>query len=158
MMVREKQQSESRVPLNRERVLRAAVAIADGRGIGSLTMRELGRELGVEAMSLYNHVANKDDVLDGMVDLVLGDVELPEDEPDWKQAMRRRAVSAHRVFALHPWAAALVDSRESSGPARQPYNDRVIGPRKPSHCWIATSTDSGASSSTCPPRKASIRK
>jgi AcrR family transcriptional regulator len=127
MGVREKQQPESRIPLNRERVLRAAVAIADSRGIESLTMRELGRELGVEAMSLYNHVANKDDVLDGMVDLVLGDVELPTDEPDWKQAMRRRAVSAHRVFALHPWASALVDSRDSGGPTRLRYFDWVVG-------------------------------
>jgi AcrR family transcriptional regulator len=127
MMVPKKQQPESRAPLNRERVLRAAVAIADKGGIESLTMRELGRELGVEAMSLYNHVANKDDVLDGMVDLVLSDVELPSDEPDWKQAMRRRAISAHRVFALHPWASALVDSRESSGPARLRYFDWVVG-------------------------------
>jgi AcrR family transcriptional regulator len=119
MVVRTTQQPEPRVPLNRERVLRAAVAIADSRGIGALTMRELGRELGVEAMSLYNHVANKDDVLDGMVDLVLGDVELPADEPDWKQAMTRRAVSAHRVFALHPWASALVDSLR--------YLDWVVG-------------------------------
>jgi AcrR family transcriptional regulator len=127
MGVREKHQPGSRAPLNRERVLRAAVAIADSRGIETLTMRELGRELGVEAMSLYNHVTNKGDVLDGMVDLVLLDVELPTDEPDWKQAMRRRAISAHRVFALHPWASALVDSRESSGPTRLRYFDWVVG-------------------------------
>jgi AcrR family transcriptional regulator len=127
MVVGTTQRPESRAPLNRERVLRAAVAIADSRGIGALTMRELGRELGVEAMSLYNHVANKDDMLDGMVDLVLGDVELPADEPDWKRAMTRRAVSAHRVFASHPWASALVDSRESSGPARLRYFDWVVG-------------------------------
>jgi AcrR family transcriptional regulator len=127
MVVREKQQPEPRAPLSRERVLRSAIAIADRGGIESLTMRDLGRELGVEAMSLYNHVANKDDMLDGMIDLVLGDVELPADEPDWKQAMRRRAVSAHRVFASHPWATALVDSRESSGPARLRYFDWVVG-------------------------------
>jgi AcrR family transcriptional regulator len=127
MTVHEKQQSDSRVPLNRERVLRAALALADSRGVESLTMRELARELGVQAMSLYNHVANKDDVLDGMVDLILEEVELPADEPDWKQAMRRRAVSAHSVFASHPWASALVDSRESSGPARLRYFDWVVG-------------------------------
>lgn len=127
MQTPEKQQPESRAPLNRDRVLRAAVAIADRGGIESLTMRELARELDVQAMSLYNHVANKDDVLDGIVDLVLSDVELPTDEPDWKQAMRRRAVSARRVFVLHPWSSALIDSRDSSGPTRLRYFDWVIG-------------------------------
>jgi AcrR family transcriptional regulator len=90
-------------------------------------MRELGQRLGVEAMSLYNHVANKDDILDGMVDLVVGEVDLPSDATDWKQAMRARAVSAQAVFARHPWASPLIDSRESSGPARLRYFDWVIG-------------------------------
>ena len=119
--------AESRVPLSRERVLGAAVSLADEDGIEALTMRELGLRLGFEAMSLYNHVANKDDILDGMVDLVVSEIELPTDTVDWKAAMRRRAISAQSVFSRHPWASALVDSRESSGPARLRYFDWVIG-------------------------------
>jgi AcrR family transcriptional regulator len=115
------------VPLSRERVLAAAVLLADEDGIESLTMRELGLRLGVEAMSLYNHVANKDDILDGMVDLVVSEIDLPADTVDWKGAMRRRAISAQSVFSRHPWASGLVDSRESSGPARLRYFDWVIG-------------------------------
>jgi AcrR family transcriptional regulator len=118
---------EPRVPLNRERVLRAAILLADEDGIDALTMRELGVRLGVEAMSLYNHVANKDDILDGMIDLVVGEIELPADAADWKQAMRARATSAQKVFARHPWASPLIDSRESSGPARLRYFDWVVG-------------------------------
>ena len=118
---------EPRVPLSRERVLRAAVLLADEDGIDALTMRELGLRLGVEAMSLYNHVANKDDILDGMVDLVVGEIELPADAADWKHAMRARAVSARAVFAQHPWVSPLIDSRETSGPARLRYLDWVVG-------------------------------
>jgi AcrR family transcriptional regulator len=90
-------------------------------------MRKLGLRLGVEAMSLYNHVANKDDLLDGVVDLVVSEIDLPSDTVDWKDAMRRRAISAQSVFSRHPWASALVDSRETSGPARLRYFDWVIG-------------------------------
>ena len=90
-------------------------------------MRELGRRLEVEAMSLYNHVANKDDILDGMVDLVVSEIDLPSDTVDWKEAMRRRAISAQSVFSRHPWASGLIDSRESSGPARLRYFDWVVG-------------------------------
>ena len=121
------QSPASRVPLTRERVLGAAVLLADEDGIDALTMRELGLRLGVEAMSLYNHVANKDDLLDGMVDLVVGEIDLPSDAVDWKEAMRRRAISAQSVFSRHPWASALIDSRESSGPARLRYFDWVLG-------------------------------
>jgi AcrR family transcriptional regulator len=108
-------------------VLRTAVALADEKGLDALTMRELGLRLGVEAMSLYNHVANKDDILDGIVDLVVEDIVLPSDEPDWQEAMRRRAISAREVFSSHPWVSALIDSRQSSGPARLHYFDWVIG-------------------------------
>jgi AcrR family transcriptional regulator len=101
--------------------------MADSGGIATLSMRELGYRLGVEAMSLYNHVANKDDLLDGMVDLVVGEIDLPEDCPDWREAMRRRAASARTAFSRHPWACALMDSRASSGPARLRYFDQVIG-------------------------------
>ncbi len=118
---------EARVPLSRERVLAAAVLLADEEGIESLSMRKLGLMLGVEAMSLYNHVANKDDILDGMVDAVVSEIDLPVDIGDWKEAMRRRAISAQSVFSVHPWASALIDSRESSGPARLRYFDWVLG-------------------------------
>jgi AcrR family transcriptional regulator len=118
---------EPRVPLNRERVLGAAVLLAEEEGIESLTMRKLGLRLGVEAMSLYNHVANKDDILDGMVDLVVSEIDLPADTVDWKEAMRRRAISAQAVFSRHPWVSGLIDSRESSGPARLRYFDWMVG-------------------------------
>jgi AcrR family transcriptional regulator len=117
----------SRPPLNRDRILVAAVEIADERGVGAVTMRELASRLGVEAMSLYNHVANKDDILDGMVDKVVEQFDLPQDAEHWREAMRRRALSAHQVFGLHPWAAMLLDSRESSGPSRLRYLDWVLG-------------------------------
>lgn len=116
-----------RAPLTRERVLRAALALADECGLDALTMRELGRRLGVEAMSLYNHVANKDDILDGIVDLVVGEIDLPAGDVGWREAMRRRAVSAREVFARHPWASALIDARQSSGPERMRYIEWVIG-------------------------------
>ena len=108
-------------------MLATAVLLADEGGVESLSMRRLGLRLGVEAMSLYNHVANKDDILDGMVDLVVGEIDLPMDTSAWKEAMRRRAISAQSVFSRHPWASALIDSRESSGPARLRYFEWVLG-------------------------------
>jgi len=119
--------AERRAPLSRERVLRAAVALADHSGIESLTMRRLGQELGVEAMSLYNHVANKDDILDGIVDLVLSDIDVPPSGTDWKPAMRHRAISAHEVLLAHPWAAMLVMSRYNIGPGMTRYLDATLG-------------------------------
>jgi AcrR family transcriptional regulator len=113
--------------LTRERVLAAAIALVDEAGLAALTMRELGQRLGVEAMSLYNHVSNKDDILDGIVDLVVSEIDLPSDTADWKEAMRRRATSAQSVFTRHPWASGLIDSRQSSGPARLRYFDWVLG-------------------------------
>ena len=115
---------EPRVPLSRERVLQAAVRLADESGIDALSMRRLGQELGVEAMSLYNHVANKDDLLDGIVDLVLGDIEIPPSGTPWREAMRKRAISAHEVLLAHPWAALQIMSRFSIGrcfPRAAPY-------------------------------------
>jgi AcrR family transcriptional regulator len=102
-----------RTPLNRERVLRAAVRLADEAGIDALSMRRLGQELGVEAMSLYNHVANKGDLLNGITDLVLGEIELPP-AGDWKEALRRHAISAHDVLFSHPWACTLALSPDRS--------------------------------------------
>ena len=120
-------QTGPRPPLNRDRVLAAAVGIADEQGVGAVTMRAVASKLGVEAMSLYNHVANKDDILDGMVDLVVEEIDLPQDVDFWRAAMRRRAVSAHEVFGRHPWVPLLLDSRESSGPASLRYFDWVLG-------------------------------
>ena len=119
--------TEPRPPLTRERVLRAAVDLADEHGIESLTMRRLGEAVGVEAMSLYGHVANKDDVLDGMVDAVFSEIELPSGDTRWKQAMRRRAISARAALTAHPWATGLLDSRTSPGPATLRHHDAVLG-------------------------------
>src|SRR6476620_180358 len=105
--------TEARVPLSRERVLRAGVAFADESGIGSLSMRKLGEVLGVEAMSLYNHVANKGDLLDGMIDLVFCEIDLPSGAAGWKTAMRQRAASARQVLSHHRWAIGLMESRSS---------------------------------------------
>jgi AcrR family transcriptional regulator len=119
--------NESRDTLNRERVVRAAMDLADESGIESVTMRVLGRKLGVEAASLYNHVAGKDDLLDALVDLVVAEIDLPSGDVGWHDAMRRRAVSAREVFAVHRWAAGLIDSRGRSGPSSLAYADRVLG-------------------------------
>ena len=116
-----------RAPLSRERVLRAAVAFADSSGIASLSMRKLGEVLGVEAMSLYNYVANKGDLLDGMIDIVFGKIGLPSAAAGWKTAMRQRAVSARQVLARHRWAIGLMESRSSPGPATLRHHDAVLG-------------------------------
>ncbi len=117
----------ARTPLNRDRVLRAAVAFSDERGIASLSMRKLGDVLGVEAMSLYNHVANKSELLDAMVDVVFGEIALPAPGSGWRTAMRRRATSARDVLARHRWAIGLMESRTSPGPATLRHHDAVIG-------------------------------
>ncbi len=119
--------TEPRIPLNRDRVLRAAVAFADESGIGSLTMRKFGESLGVEAMSLYKHVANKDELLDGMVDVVFSEIDLPSAARDWKPAMRQRAISAREALSRHRWAIGLMESRTSPGPATLRHHDAVIG-------------------------------
>ena len=127
MARRAKPGTEARTPLSRERVLRAAVTFADEGGIGSLSMRKLGEVLGVEAMSLYNHVASKDELLDGMVDLVFGEIDLPAAGAPWKTAMRQRAASARQALARHRWAIGLMESRTSPGPATLRHHDAVIG-------------------------------
>ena len=119
--------TKPRAPLSRERVLRAGVALADENGIASLTMRKLGEAVGVEAMSLYNHVANKDDLLDGMIDVVFGEIDLPADETDWKTAMRQRAISVRDVLSRHRWAIGLMESRTTPGPANLRHHEDVIG-------------------------------
>jgi AcrR family transcriptional regulator len=119
--------TRSRVPLTRDRALAAAVALADAEGLGSLTMRKLARELGVEAMSLYYHVANKDDILDGMVEIVFGEIELPSEDTDWKTAMRQRAISVRAALTRHPWAISIMQSRSSPGPATLRHHNAVLG-------------------------------
>ena len=119
--------AKPRAPLSRERVLRAALLLADEGGIEALTMRRLGERLQVEAMSLYNHIAGKDDILDGIVDLVFGEITVPSDVVDWKTAMRQRAISARDVLMHHPWATSLMQSRTKPGPATLRHHDSVIG-------------------------------
>ncbi len=117
----------ARVPLTRERALATALALADAEGLESLTMRRLARELGVEAMSLYHHVANKDDILDGMADMVFTEIELPSHDVDWKTAMRQRAESQRAALLRHPWALSILESRTSPGSATLRHHDAVLG-------------------------------
>jgi AcrR family transcriptional regulator len=116
-----------RTPLSRDRVLRAAAAVADAGGIGSLTIRSLAKALGVKPMSVYHHVANKDEILDGIVDLVFSEIELPAPGGDWRSEMRRRASSARLALRRHSWAIGLMESRTSPGPATLRHHDAVIG-------------------------------
>jgi AcrR family transcriptional regulator len=116
-----------RAPLSRDRVLRAAVTLADDAGITSVSMRRLAQDLGVVPMALYKHVANKDELLDGMVDLVIGEVEPPDPTLDWKDAVRQRVLSARRAVLRHPWARQAIESRTRRTPAVLAYMDSVTG-------------------------------
>lgn len=116
-----------RAPLDRERILRAAIALADAGGLGRLSMRRLGQRLGVEAMSLYKHVANKEEVLEGIVDLIVGDIYVPESAGSWKGSMRARALSMRELFLRHPWAVGLLEARRTLGPIALRYCDAVLG-------------------------------
>jgi AcrR family transcriptional regulator len=116
----------ARMPVTRDRALAAAMALADRGGIESLSMRKLAAELGIEAMSLYHHVKSKEDILDGMVDLVFSEMELPSPGEQWRTGMRNRAASTRAVLARHPWAIGILDSRTSPGPATLKYLDTVI--------------------------------
>lgn len=116
-----------RAPLSRERVVTAAMALADEKGAAGVTMRAIAARLGVEAMSLYNHVAGREDILGGMVDAVFGEIDLPTSTTDWKQAMRDRAVSSRTVLLRHPWSVGLMDSRSQPGPATLRHHDAVLG-------------------------------
>lgn len=114
-------------PLSRDRVLRAAIKVADRGGVDAITMRRVAQELGVEAMSLYHHVPNKDAILDGVVDVVFEAIELPGGDGGWRDAIRRRASSARTVLARHTWALGLLDSRRNPGPATLRHQDAVLG-------------------------------
>ncbi len=126
-MSRSRPATEARAPLNRDRVLQAAVALAAREGIEALTMRKLADELGAGAMSLYHYVPNKDDLLDGMVDIVFSEIELPSTDGDWKAAMRRRAISTREVLNRHRWAVGLMESRRTPGLASLRLHDAVLG-------------------------------
>jgi AcrR family transcriptional regulator len=102
------------------------MALADEHGIEALSMRRLAKELGVEAMSLYNHVANKDEILDGLVELVTEEIELPSDDVDWKTALRRNSISARDVYVRHRWASNLSMSRQTAGAGRMRYTDWIL--------------------------------
>jgi AcrR family transcriptional regulator len=119
--------TETRVPLSRDRILQAALALADDASVEAVTMRRLGEKLGFEAMSLYRHVANKDDLLDGMLDLVLGEWELPDAEGDWAEAIKTSALSVHDALRRHPWAARLLTTGARFRPARIRYMEGILG-------------------------------
>jgi AcrR family transcriptional regulator len=127
MAVRTQEPPPKRTPLNRERVLHAAIALADERGAQELTMRKLAKELGVEAMSLYNHVANKVDLLDGMIDIVFGEIDAPLSGGDWKAELRKRAVSTRAALNRHRWAIGEMEGRSTHGPSNLRLHDAVLG-------------------------------
>jgi len=113
--------------LSKELVLRTAITLADRDGIDALTMRRLAHELGVEAMSLYYYVANKDELLKGIFDVVAGEIEVPSSGPDWKSAIRRSAISFHDALARHRWAASvMISGPPGVGPAQLRYSDALL--------------------------------
>ncbi|MDX3132298.1 TetR/AcrR family transcriptional regulator [Streptomyces europaeiscabiei] len=126
-MTRRTVRQSTRETLTRQRVLHAAVELADAGGLETLSMRKLGEAVGVEAMSLYNHVANKEDLIDGMVDLVFGEVDVPTPGDGWRRAMRERAISMRLVLSRHRWAIGLMESRSTPGPATLRHHDAVLG-------------------------------
>jgi AcrR family transcriptional regulator len=119
--------AEPRNRLSRERVLRAAIGHADAGGLEALTMRKLAKELGVAPMALYRHVANRDDLVDGIVDIVFGEIDLPSGGEGWRPAMCQRAISLRDVLLRHRWAIGLMESRRNPGPANLRHHDAVIG-------------------------------
>jgi AcrR family transcriptional regulator len=119
--------AQPRTPLSKQRVLRAAVALADAGGVDALSMRRLAQQLGVVPMALYKHVANKDELLDGVVDVIIGEIDPPDPGADWKTAMRRRVLSAREVLRRHPWAPQVIESRTSATPAVLAYMDSMVG-------------------------------
>jgi AcrR family transcriptional regulator len=129
--------ADVRPPLSRDRILAAALTLADADGIASLTMRRLGAALGVEAMSLYRYVANKNDLLDGLIDAVFAEAELPQADAGWRAAMRSRAVSVRAALSRHRWAIGLMESRATPGPANLRHHDAVLGTLRASGFSVA---------------------
>jgi AcrR family transcriptional regulator len=120
-------QTKTRTPLSRERVLRAAVELADRDGVDALSMRRLASELGVVPMALYKHVANKEELLDSMIDVVVGEIDPPRSDVGWKTAVRERILSARRALLRHPWASRVMESRGEPIPTVLAYMDSMIG-------------------------------
>lgn len=116
-----------RAPLTRDRLFSAAIAVADAGGIAALTIRSVAAELGVQPMSLYHHVANKEAIIDGIIDVVFSEIDLPPDDVDWRSALRLRAHSARAVLRRHPWATPFMESRSRPGPATLRHHDAVLG-------------------------------
>ncbi|HYI23217.1 MAG TPA: TetR/AcrR family transcriptional regulator C-terminal domain-containing protein [Candidatus Limnocylindrales bacterium] len=128
MTIEPQTRERDRIPLDRQRVLQAAVQLADREGIEALSMRRVGQQLGVEAMSLYNHVANKEDLLDGMLDVVLSEIDPPlTDEGDWRRIFHERVMTARRALKRHPWASTVIVSRVNPTPHMLAYMDSMIG-------------------------------
>ena len=125
MSAREQRQVASETGLSKQRVVAEAIRLADREGVAGLSMRRLAGALDAGAMSLYHYVANKEELLDAMVDVVFEEIELPSEETEWQSAMRRRAVSARQVLARHPWAIGLLESRTSPGPANLRHHETV---------------------------------
>ncbi|MFD0760047.1 TetR/AcrR family transcriptional regulator [Arthrobacter ulcerisalmonis] len=125
MAAKEQRQVTSVAGLSRQRMVEEAVRLADTEGVDGLSMRRLAGALGAGAMSLYHYVANKDELLDAMIDVVFDEIELPPEETDWRSAMRHRAISARQVLARHPWAIGLMESRTSPGPANLRHHEAV---------------------------------
>ena len=159
MAIQTNRSARPRTPLSRERVVRAALVVADAGGIDSLSIRHIAEELGAKPMALYNHISSKNDILDGIVDLVFGEIAVPSDQTGWKEAMRLRAYSARDALVRHPWASTLMQSRTNPGPATLRHQKAVIGslraagftihqPRTRSQSWTATPTASPNSSKT----------
>jgi AcrR family transcriptional regulator len=119
-------EKQARTPLSRERVLLAAVELADREGAEGLSMRRLAAALGVVPMALYKHLANKDEMLDGMIDVVVGEIDPPRTDTDWKTAVRERILSARRALLRHPWASRVMESRTSPTPTVMAYMDSMI--------------------------------
>ena len=119
--------AERRTPLTRERVLEAGVELADRDGIENLSMRKLGQELGVDAMALYRHVRGKDDLLDGIVEVVIGEIERPQPREDWKPTLRELIMAARRVMLRHRWAPRVLEERGTAGPAALAHINAVLG-------------------------------
>ncbi len=126
-MTAQVQERVARPPLTRERVLQGALALADEIGVEAFTMRRLAAALDVKLMTIYHHVPGKEQILDGIVDLVFAEIELPPADEAWRPAIRRRCVSAREVLNRHPWAPALMESRTSPGPATLRHHDAVLG-------------------------------
>ena len=131
--------TDQREPLSRERLLRGAIAVADADGIGALTMRSLAHKVGVKPMTLYHHIANKDEILDSIVDIVFSEIELPTLSSDWRSAIRDRTHSTRAALRRHPWATSMMQSRTKPGPATLRHHDWVIGTfRRAGFSWELT--------------------